>query len=190
VAVSIIDTRRKLFSIDEYEQMVQSGVLSEDERLELIEGEIFAMSPIGSLHVVVVNRLTNLLARQLGERAIVSVQNPIRLTTSEPQPDVTVLHPETDNHPERLPAAEDIFLVIEVCDSSSAYDRQIKVPLYAREGLAEVWLVDLEQKTVEVFREPGLVDFREKRTFSSGASLAPAAFPDATLVISTLFAKT
>jgi len=155
MAVTSVQIERKLFTVDEYEQMIAAGVLKEDERLELIEGDILAMSPIGGLHIHVVNTLNRLFIQRLGNRGVVSVQNPVRMSNSEPQPDLTILRPEVNERTRAVPGTRDVLLLIEVSDTTAAYDRTVKVPLYAAEGIRETWLMDLAAGGVEVYRGPG-----------------------------------
>jgi len=145
----------KKFTIAEYHQMITLGVLKEDENLELIKGEIIAMSPVGFKHSSCVNKLNYLLNLNLANQAIISVQNPIKLKdNSEPQPDLVLLKFSQDFYNLRLPQPEDILLVIEVADTSIEYDRNVKIPLYAENKISEVWLIDLNQKLVEVYQNP------------------------------------
>lgn len=169
---------RRMFTTDEYHRMAAAGILSEDDRVELIEGEIVQMSPIGSRHAACVNRLNALLVRRLGQRAIVGVQNPIVLSThSEPQPDVTVLKPRPDFYAANHPGPSDVLLAVEVMDSSAEYDRTTKLPLYARSGIAEMWLIDLEHEVIDVYRRLVLRSYREHLQVARGKRLSPAAFP-------------
>jgi Uma2 family endonuclease len=158
--------------------MITAGILAEDDRVELIEGEIVCMSPIGTRHSACIDRLTMLFARRLGRRAIVRVQSPITLDDqSEPQPDVTVLKPRDDFYATRHPGPKDVLLLVEVADSSLEYDRGVKVPLYARAGIQEVWTVDVIQRSIEVSRRPTLRGYRERHEPSRRDTLAPVAFP-------------
>ena len=169
---------KRLFTVEEYHRMAQAGILGEDDRVELIEGEIVNMAPIGSRHAAVVDRLNRILSRRIGERAIVRVQNPIRLGEhSEPQPDVTLLRPREDFYASAHPGPEDVLLLIEVAETSAEYDREIKIPLYARFGIGEVWLVDLEGKAIGVYRNPSPEGYREVQTLGHGAHLFPNSFP-------------
>jgi Uma2 family endonuclease len=181
MAVNAIPIERKAFTVGEYEQMISAGVLSEDDRLELIEGEILAMPPIGGLHIQVVNRLTRLLVLLLKDQAVVSIQNPVRLQNSEPQPDVAVLRPSVNDEPTGVPRASDVILVIEVADTSVALDRAVKIPLYGREGIPEAWLVDLGQGAIEVYRGPSLSGYRNKLTLGAGDTLTIEGVADAHL---------
>jgi hypothetical protein len=174
----------RLFTVDEYHRMAEAGILSEDERVELIEGEVVEMSPVGSRHVACVNRLTWLLSRRSGDEAIVSVQNPIRLSEySEPEPDLALLRPRSDFYAEVLPGPADTLLVVEVMETSGEYDREKKLPLYAEAGIPEVWLVDLAGECIEVYRQPGPDGYREVETKRRGEKLAPRTFPDVELAV-------
>jgi Uma2 family endonuclease len=145
---------RRLLTVDEYHRMGEAGILTEDDRVELIEGELVAMAPIGSEHVSASNALTRLLVLALGDRGIVSVGNPVRLNgRSEPQPDFAVLK-QRDDYRTVLPRPEDAMLAVEVANTSLDYDRKVKLALYARSGIPEVWIVNLVSDEVEVYRAP------------------------------------
>lgn len=175
---------RRRFTTDEYEQMSLAGVLAEDDRVELIEGEIVEMSPLGPQHAACVDRLNRSLQRLVGDRAIVRVQNPIRLGEySLPQPDIALAQSRDDFYAGNHPEPEDVLLLIEVSDSSLAYDRDVKLPLYARAGIAEVWLVALLPQVVEVYRVPGADGYGEKRTVGRSQSITPIHFPDVELIV-------
>ncbi|MBI3330055.1 MAG: Uma2 family endonuclease, partial [Nitrospinae bacterium] len=172
MAVQLITHR---FTAKDYHRMAEAGILDEDDRVELLEGEIIEMAPIGPGHAGGVNRLLNtLLPLQLERKAIVSVQNPIRLGEySEPQPDMALLKPRPDFYTQGHPDPQDVFLVVEVMESSADYDREVKVPLYARFGISETWLLDREQGLIEVYREPGPEGYREVHTIRRGERLSP-----------------
>jgi Uma2 family endonuclease len=164
---------RRLFTTTEYERMVQAGILGEDERLELLDGEVRAMSPIGSRHVACVNRLNTLLNLHVRGQAIVSIQNPIRLSDySEPEPDIAVLHVRDDYYASALPTADDVLLIIEVADTSLEYDREDKLPRYAAALIAEVWIIDLEHNTIERYIRPLHDRYAESATFLPGEMVA------------------
>jgi Uma2 family endonuclease len=146
---------RRYFTVSEFEQMGRAGILKEDDRVELVEGEIYEMSPIGKRHAACVARLTRILTQLLQNRAIIWVQNPIRLNDfSEPQPDLCVLKPREDFYEGALPGPADVLLVIEVSDTTLEYDRQVKVPLYARAGVPEAWVVNLADGEIETYSHP------------------------------------
>lgn len=178
---TMVELKRRRFTIEEYHRMGEVGVFREKERLELIEGEIIEMSPIGRVHAGTVDRIANVFCWRLGQRGIVRVQNPVTFTplVSEPQPDVTVLLPRPDFYTGGHPEADNILLVVEVMDSSVAYDRGVKLRLYARAGVAEVWLANVNTQRIEVHRRPGPEGYGESRVFQPEESIAIQAFPDA-----------
>jgi hypothetical protein len=143
------------FDVAEYERMIAEGILTEEDDVELIRGEILAKMPIGSRHAACVKRLNRLLMGIVGDLAIVGVQDPIRLADSVPQPDVTLLRTRADFYEADLPGAADVLLVVEVADTSLEFDRETKGRLYAEAGIACYWLVNLEDGVLEVFAEPG-----------------------------------
>lgn len=145
---------KKRFTVSDYHKMAEAGVLPE-RGVELINGEIIEMSPVGSKHLFCVNALTELLALKLAGKFIVSVQNPVKLNNfSEPEPDMAVLQRVENRYADRLPEAKNALLLIEVADSSYAYDREVKLPAYAQSGIPECWIVKLEAQEVEVFWAP------------------------------------
>jgi len=147
--------RRHRISVDAFHRMGETGVLAPDARVELIDGEIFDRAPIGTHHASIVNRLTRMFVMAAGERAIVQVQGPVRMGEhSEPEPDLTLLRPRADYYREIAPGAADVLLIVEVSDSTQRYDRRVKVPLYARHGVPEVWVIDLENRLVHFHRRP------------------------------------
>ncbi|HVG33274.1 MAG TPA: Uma2 family endonuclease [Pyrinomonadaceae bacterium] len=173
---------RRHFNVNEYYRMAAAGVLKEDDRVELIEGEIVEMNPIGSRHAACVGRLTKLLERMAGDRSIVWVQNPVQVDEySEPLPDVALLKPRDDFYAQANPQAADVFLIIEVADSSVEYDRDIKVPLYARASVAEVWLVNLPKETIEIYSQPLEGKYLEIRLVKRGESLSAKSIPYLTI---------
>jgi Uma2 family endonuclease len=151
--------RRHRITVDEYHRMAEVGLLAPEARVELIDGEIIDMAPIGPPHESIVDYLNRLLVRAVGDQAIVRVQGSVRLSRStEPQPDLLLLRPRLDFYRHRHAAGEDTLLAIEVSESSLRYDREIKVPLYARHGIPEVWVVDLPHGELHIHR--ALVDGR------------------------------
>ena len=172
-----VPTRRR-FTIHDYHRMGEAGIFHEDDRVELLDGEIIEMSPIGTRHTGGVNRLNALFTRRLGRGAVVSVQNPIVLDDySEPQPDLTILTARPDYYVGAHPRPADVLLAIEVMDSSASYDRSLKLPLYARKHLRELWLVDLPGAAVDVYRRPTASGYREHQRLTRGQRLTALAFP-------------
>jgi Uma2 family endonuclease len=171
------------FTVDEYHRMGEAGVLHEDDRVELIDGQVVAMTPIGPRHANCVRRLNRLFAAALRGVAITDVQNPVVLGEHDaPQPDVVLLAPRADAYLEH-PGAPDTLLVVEVADTSLAYDRDVKVPRYARAAVPEVWLVDLTAERIAVYREPQGDAYARIRSAGPGDVLTPLRLPDITLAV-------
>ncbi|HET6629151.1 MAG TPA: Uma2 family endonuclease [Woeseiaceae bacterium] len=148
--------RRHKLTVTDYYRLAAAGSLRENDRVELLDGEIIDMTPIGSKHAAKVGYLTQLLMKAVGDRALVWTQNPARLGIySEPQPDLMLLRPKTDFYASGHPVPEDILLIVEVADTSLKYDRDTKIPLYARHGIREVWLVDIDNERLAIYRQPG-----------------------------------
>lgn len=151
----MLQTTRRPFTIHDYARMREVGILAEDDRVELLDGEIYLMSPLGPLHIAIVNRLNKLLVQQVGDTAIVSIQNAVQLNDySEPQPDIAILHARDDYYAHALARPDDVLLLIEVADTSLGYDREQKLPRYAASTIAEVWIIDVEQRLVEQYVQP------------------------------------
>jgi Uma2 family endonuclease len=171
---AVLPLARHKLSVEDYHRMGEAGILGPDSRVELIEGEIIDMAPIGSLHASVVTLLTKFLIRNLGEAGVVSAQNPIRLLpASEPQPDLTVLKPRSDDYRKSHPTAAEVLLLIEVSDTTADYDRRVKVPLYAQYGIQEMWLIDLRAEILEVYTAPAGKGYGSVQRFGKGDSIAP-----------------
>ena len=183
-----VTVRRRRFTLGEYHRMGEVGILHEDDRVELIEGEIIEMTPIGSLHAATVARIHHLFSTRLGDRAIVWSQNPLLLARfeSEPQPDVILLSPRTDFYASALPEPPDVRLLIEVADSSLPYDRRRKFPLYARAGIAEAWLVDLDGRRIEIHRRPAVAGYQDVHSPGRDRTFAALTFPDVAVTLSDL----
>lgn len=165
--------------------MGRAGIFGEDHRLELIEGQIIEMTPIGPPHAGTVNALIALFSRALGERVTISAQNPAVLSDiTEPQPDLMLLRPREDSYRRAHPRPEDVFLVVEVADSSGYFDRKVKGPLYARAGIPEYWIVDVQRNMVEVHRSPSDAGYTEVEELTSAGRISPSAFPDMELDVS------
>jgi Uma2 family endonuclease len=176
--------RRWRFSVDDYYRMAECGILPKDARVELIDGEIFLMSPIGSPHAACVNRSSSVFFARFAGRTIVRVQSPIRLgERSEPNPDLALLWPRVDFYKSAHPGSEDIFMLVEIMNGSDAHDRNVKLPLYARSVIREVWLVDLNLERIEIYRQPANGIYTEIRILSRGQRLSPEAFPDLDLAV-------
>lgn len=177
MAVAVEVTRRR-FSADEYQAMGKAGILGEDDRVELIDGEILAMSPIGPPHYGTINRLNHLFVRLVGDTAVVHVQAPVRVDPySEPQPDLTLLRPRADYYATALVTPADVLLTIEVADSSLTFDRTVKAALYARRGIAEYWIVDVNARAIIRHLDSEDGRYRTIDTLPPGVSFAPRLLP-------------
>jgi Uma2 family endonuclease len=180
--------RHYLLTVDDYHKMAEAGILGEDDRVELIDGELIEMAPIGSNHAGEVMRLNMLLSAAVAGRAIVSPQNPVRLGAhSEPQPDITVLRFRDDFYRASHPQPEDVLVLIEVADTTVHYDREVKIPLYARHGIPEVWLIDLQQERVEIYLQPSSDGYRQILRPAKNERIALSLLPDVSILITDLW---
>ena len=181
-------TRRR-FTVVEYYAMADAGILSENDRVELLDGELIQMPPIGDWHAGSVDWLNYELVPALQGRAIVRVQNPVRLSNdSEPQPDLTLLRFRDDFYRSGHPAPEDVLLLIEVADTSIGYDRGAKLAAYARAGIPEVWIANRNDRRIEAYTEPAGNEYASVRHIGSGSSIAPLHFPDIALAVDRIIA--
>ena len=186
MTLQLAQPRLKTFrlNVSQYHQMSEAGIFSENDKVELINGEIIEMSPIGRRHTACVNRLNSVFSQLLGNKVIIAVQNPIILNNlSEPEPDIELLKPRADFYESGHPQPQDIFLLIEVADSSLEYDRDVKIPLYASSGISEVWLVDIYEQVIIVYRYPSENGYSDIQTLSRGEKLSIQAFPEINLVV-------
>ena len=184
-----VQAPRRLFTVRDFYRMAEAGVFREDDRVELLAGEVVEMTPIGSHHAACVNRLHRMFHDRLESSVIVSVQNPVRLEEhSEPQPDLAVIRFRSDFYREAHPSAADVLLVVEVADSSADLDREVKVPLYARAGIPEVWVVDLAAGAVDVYRGASPQGYRHHRPMGSADRLIPDQLPSLEVAVSDVVA--
>lgn len=175
---------RHQFTADDYHRMRTAGIFAADDRLELLDGEIIRMSPIGPLHASIVRRLHALLRHMHLNQWIVSVRDPIQLSDlSEPQPDIALLHYRADYYATSHPQPSDIALLIEVSDSSLEYDRAHKLPRYAASGIPEVWIVATEQQYVEQYFHPAHGIYRTKQVWVHGETITSHALPTVSIAL-------
>lgn len=178
---------RRLFSVDEFHRMAEAGIFQEDDRLELLGGDIIAMSPVGVRHIACVNRLTDIFTDRFRGKAIISVQNPIHLDyQTEPIPDIAVLKYRKDYYAQQPPSAADVFLLIEVSDTTLSFDREVKRPLYASAGIPEYWLINLTDNQPELCRQPDQGDYQEQLVVNGDERVTAVAFPDEAFQLSEL----
>jgi hypothetical protein len=179
-----VDLKRYRFTRADYHRMAQTGILPDDVRVELIDGEIIEMSPIGRPHKASVDRLNDIFVPAVRPTAIVRIQSSIVLGDyGEPEPDLTLLRRRADFYAESDEAPEDILLVVEVADSSELYDRRTKAPLYARFGIPELWIVELHRSRIRRYLDPTPTGYATTRVFRRGESLSPLAFPNVLIAV-------
>jgi Uma2 family endonuclease len=180
---------RRLLTVDEYHRMGEAGILTDADRVELIEGELVAIAPIGSEHIATTNALTRLLVIAVGDRGIVSVGNPVRLTQhSEPQPDFAVLK-SRNTYRTTLPRPEDTMLAVEVSNTSLDYDRKVKLALYARSGIPELWIVNLAVNEVAVYQAPVADSYTSVARACRSDVMTIKAIPGVLIPVSEIFAR-
>jgi Uma2 family endonuclease len=181
--------RRHRLTVTDYYRMAEAGILRPDARVELIEGEIIDMAPIGSRHAGTVDQLASCLRRAAGERAIVRVQSPIRIDEhSEPEPDIVLLRPRADFYKTSHPGPSDVLLIIEVADTTLRYDRDVKTLLYARNGIPEVWIIDIEGRQLLRFRNAREGAYARMDRADHSAAITLAALSEASVELGSLFA--
>jgi Uma2 family endonuclease len=180
--------QRHRLTVAEYYRMGEAGILAQDAHVELIEGEIIDMPPIGSPHAGTVDYIADALRLACSEQAIVRVQNPVFLDLhSEPQPDIALLRSRPDFYRSAHPTPADVLSIIEVADTSLAYDTQIKLPLYALHGIPEVWLADLPNRQFLVHRTPTPTGFRDAQTLTNLLAVTPLLLPGVSVDLSNVF---
>ena len=179
--------QRYRFTVDQYQELGRAGILSDECRVELIDGEIIEMSPIGAGHMYSVAYLNAAFLRGLGDRAVIWPQHALQLGQYlQPQPDIALLRPPLPRYRATIPRMEDVLLVVEVADTSLRYDREVKLPRYAATGVPEVWIIDLRGGVVEINRDPTPGRYRRRSQSVRGDAVAPAAFPDLRLPVAAI----
>jgi Uma2 family endonuclease len=183
-----LEPQIRLWSIADYHQMIEARILDEDDRVELLEGKIVCMSPQRPFHAASVQRSSRLLFKLLSDRAEIRVQLPVILgNDSEPEPDLAVVRFDADEYSFRHPEVPDIYLLIEVADSTIAKDRNQKARIYAKNQVLEYWILDLQKRQVYVFRQPEEGIYREKLILNSDDSITMQAFPDVAIALNDMF---
>ena len=172
--------QKRLFTREEYHAMGKAGIFAPNERVELLEGEIIAISPMGDRHSSCITRVNRVFAGlNIANRAIVSVQSPVvTSSTSEPEPDIALLAFHDDLYDFGKPRPQDVLLLVEVSDSSLEYDREVKLPYYASLRIPEVWIANLQDDRIEASTEPTPQCYRATRIYTRGDTISPTAFPD------------
>jgi Uma2 family endonuclease len=178
--------KRTRISVERYQKMIAAGVLTQNDRIELIEGEMFDMSPTGIRHALISARLTRLCVGSVGaDRATIFIGGPVDLGGfSEPQPDLLIVRPRDYT---AIPEAGDVLLLIEIADSTLTYDRSTKLALYARHGIAEYWIVDCAAECVEMYSDPVSNTYVEKRVANGAQMMVPRALPELSITVRDIF---
>lgn len=183
-----VQIQRRQFTVDDYYRMLAAGILNEDDRVELIDGEIRQMSPVDAVHAAHVKRLNQMLSIKLGSHFVIGVQDPIRLNEfNEPEPDLSVLRWHDDFYEQDHPRPSDVFLLIEVANTSLLYDRTEKLPRYAAAAIPEVWLVNIAQRAVEQYAEPENGRYTLYRVVNRGETLAATQIPELEIPVERIF---
>jgi Uma2 family endonuclease len=179
---------RHRFTVNQYRRMAEAGILTEDDRVELLDGEIVEMTPVGRRHAACVSALLRIFFSGVGDRGEVWAQSSIALSLfSEPEPDVAVLRAHAVSYRDADPEPDDVLLVIEVAETSLGRDREVKVPLYARAGVPEVWIADVERRVLWVYEDLRAGSYTSTREVGSHGVVSPAAFPDLRVAVDEIF---
>jgi Uma2 family endonuclease len=179
---------KKRFTVDEYYRMAEAGILRPEDRVELIDGEIIQMSPIGQRHAARVNRANSLFIKAFGDKAVVSPQNPVQLSDwTEPQPDIVVLKARSDFYESKKPTPRDVLFLMEISDTTLRYDMKIKLPYFAAALIPEVWIQDINGDSLHIFREPQESTYATSMQLTRGDLVHPLAFPEIRFLIDDLF---
>ncbi|MSR13054.1 MAG: Uma2 family endonuclease [Gammaproteobacteria bacterium] len=185
---AVFTPKRFKLTATDYHRLGQAGILTENSRVELIDGELIEMAPIGARQMALVNRLTKLLVVAVGDLGVVSIQNPVALPPhSEPQPDIAILKPPFSSAAPALPEADDVMLIIEVADSTLNYDRTTKLTLYAQANVREVWIVNVPADRVETYQDPHASGYLQSKEFGVTETVSPSALPEVTLAVGDIF---
>ncbi len=186
---AVFTPQRRKLSAEQFERMGETGILDPKARVELLAGEMIEMAPIGSRHAAGVCYLARRFILAVGDAALVRTQSPLRLADdSEPQPDLLLLRPRPDYYRSAHPRPADVLLLVEVADTTLAFDRETKLPLYAQHGVPEVWILDVAAERLEICREPGPGGYRRRLERQGTESIAPLALPAVALEVGTVFA--
>ena len=183
-----MELSRRKFTLEQYHKMIEFGILTEEDRVELIRGEIIEMWPIRTKNATCMDFLNQLLSSKLQDRVLITIQRPVELNhNSETQPDIVLLQPRDDLYVTAHPQPQDILLLIEVAELTVLYDRQEKIPLYAEANIAEVWLIDINEQIVEVYQQPTVIGYQHIEKFTLEQTLSIQAFPEINITVSEIF---
>ncbi|NEU71260.1 Uma2 family endonuclease [Hassallia byssoidea VB512170] len=182
-------TKNRLWTVEEYHRMIDAGILTSNDKVELLEGRIIQMSPQKPPPAATTQRTSDYLKDILTDKAYVRMQLPITLSTSEPEPDIAVVRIDAGTYSDHHPSAEEIFLLIEVAYTTLTFDKEEKAPIYARANILEYWILDIENRQVYIYRNPTTSGYKTETILQEDAALAPLAFPEIEIPFSELFLK-
>jgi Uma2 family endonuclease len=185
-----VEIKRRRFTVDEYDEMTRIGLFRKNKHIELIEGDLIEMAAMYAPHISTVMRISEVFIERFAKKVNVSIQCPLRLDQhTEPEPDIAVLKRRDDFYIDEKPAAKDALLIVEVADSSLLYDRRIKLPLYGKHGVPEVWIINLRDKVIEASRQPFEKGYRQTTLYQQGDLISAEAFGDIAFSISEMLGK-
>jgi Uma2 family endonuclease len=190
VVAQIAALRPYRLSVEQFEAMIKAGIVGKYDRCELIRGELIEKMTIGDSHVAAVRRLIRFFKRVNDDEALIGAQDALQLQDSRPEPDFLLLVPQDDCYESRTAESRDVLLLIEVADVSLTYDRKVKLPLYAENGIQEYWIVNLIDDCIEVFRQPQGLEYADRRVVGRGQSIAPLALPQMSLAAESILGPT
>lgn len=174
----------RLISVQDYHRMAEVGIFRPDERVELIAGQVIPIAAKGTAHSAVITRINRLLKSRLGDRVLLRLQDPIELDDySEPEPDIALVIPDPLDYEDHHPIVSEVFLIIEIADSSLRYDCEVKAIAYAKSGLSEYWVLDGTARKLHVFRLPSSDGYQSETILLGEVTIAPLAFPDCEIKI-------
>lgn len=169
----------RLLTVQDYHRMVELGILAADERVELLEGQLFKMAAKGTAHSAAITRIERVLLRQLAGQVLLRLQDPVRLNNfSEPEPDIAIVQIDPLDYEDHHPMPSEIFWLIEVADTTLKRDRELKAPSYSQSQIREYWILDVPERRLFVFRQPGLAGYGSEQILTERETIAPLAFPD------------
>jgi len=174
----------RLLTVQDYHCMAEAGIFHPEERVELIEGQIFQMAAKGTAHEAAITRTERLLRNRLGEQVLLRLQSPVQLNNySEPEPDIAVVAPNPLDYEDHHPTPSEVFLLVEVADTSLKHDREVKAPVYARSGIVDYWVLDVNERKLHVYRLPSSQGYQSEMILAEDVTISPLAFPDCTIAV-------
>ncbi|AFY60292.1 Uma2 family endonuclease [Synechococcus sp. PCC 6312] len=179
-----LTTDLRTLTVQEYHHMIEAGILASDERVELIQGQLYKMTAKGTAHSAAVTRIDRIFSQQLANQALLRLQDPVQLSDfSEPEPDIAIVKVDPLDYEDHHPTPAEIFLLIEVADSTLRRDRDLKVPVYGQSGIREYWILDVQQRCLYVFRQPSPSGYQDEQQLTEQDTVTPLAFPNCRIAV-------